>query len=247
MESWLRISDITDELKAREQLEVERIKGIKMSKLASLGELSAGVAHEINNPLTVIHAAARSFASYANDPAKISAKFVAIEAASTRIAKIVRGLEKFSRSSDKASVAPRSIAAIAREAIILTDSKAKRHDTLVSVDVKSPGMILCDEIEIEQVLVNLLSNAIDAVKNLAERWVKISVFESGSSVLVRVCDAGKGIGSDVEHRLFEPFFTTKPVGEGTGIGLSIAKGILDEHNATIRFSPAKKTPVLNCV
>ena len=92
---------------------------------------------------------------------------------------------------------------------------------------------MCDEIEIEQVLVNLINNGIDAVKNLPEKWVRVTIFEDPTQVILQISDSGSGIPEKIRHRLFDPFFTTKGVGEGTGLGLSIAKGILDEHHATI--------------
>jgi C4-dicarboxylate-specific signal transduction histidine kinase len=95
------------------------------------------------------------------------------------------------------------------------------------------AQIVCDEVEIEQVLVNLINNGIDAVKDRQDKWVKITVFEEGNTVVMRVMDSGPGIPESVRAKLFDPFFTTKKVGEGTGLGLSITKGILDEHKATI--------------
>ena len=94
---------------------------------------------------------------------------------------------------------------------------------------------MCNEIEIEQVLVNLVNNGIDAVETKEERWIKIEIQESENEIILRVQDSGPGIPSAVAEKLFQPFFTTKPVGEGTGLGLSIIKGILDEHKAKIQL------------
>ncbi len=85
----------------------------------------------------------------------------------------------------------------------------------------------------EQVMVNLINNAIDAVKSQPEKWVKTKIYEEGDTLVMRVMDSGPGIPMELQSKLFDPFFTTKKVGEGTGLGLSIAKGILDEHHATI--------------
>lgn len=122
---------------------------------------------------------------------------------------------------------------IVNEAIVLTNAKARRHATQVKLDFKSDGQILCDEIEIEQVMVNLINNAIDAIQTLNDRWVTIQIEENQKNIYLRVRDSGPRISSEIEMRLFEPFFTTKPIGKGTGLGLSITKGILDEHYATI--------------
>ena len=114
-------------------------------------------------------------------------------------------------------------------------ARANRAMTKVDVECHTTGQILCNEIEIEQVLVNMINNGIDAVKDSEERWVKISAFEDISSVVLQIQDSGLGVDPKIQSKLFQPFFTTKKVGEGTGLGLSIVKGILDEHEATIEI------------
>lgn len=228
-------NDITDEVHTKEALELERIKSTQNAKLASLGEMSAGIAHEINNPLAIIHGTAQSLPKFLNNPEKLHAKFKTIIAASERIEKIVKGLKKFSRSSEKTELSRHVLSAIVNESLTLTEAKSKNCDTPIMFKCSFTGEILCDEIEIEQVLINLINNAIDAVKILEERWVKIDLFETEEGIALQVRDSGKGLSPDVEKKLFQPFFTTKPVGQGTGLGLSIVKGILDEHNATIEL------------
>ena len=143
-------------------------------------------------------------------------------------------LKKFSRTDDKTNFALHGLSDIANEVAVLTAAKSKRHNTPMTIDCKSQAFILCDDVEIEQVLVNLVNNSIDAVKTAShERWVKVSIFDEDSSVVLQVMDSGPGIPENVRNKLFDPFFTTKEVGKGTGLGLSISKGILDEHSATI--------------
>lgn len=83
---------------------------------------------------------------------------------------------------------------------------------------------------------NLLNNAIDAIRNTTAPWIKIELFEEQQQVVLRVLDSADGIPAAVEEKIFQPFFTTKPVGEGTGLGLSISKGILDQHGASIALN-----------
>lgn len=116
---------------------------------------------------------------------------------------------------------------------MLIDAKSKQHNTPITCDLRSESFIRCDEVEIEQILINLIGNGIDAVKEMPNRWVKVEVYDDAQAVVLRVSDAGLGIPDGVKQKLFDPFFTTKKVGEGTGLGLSITKGILDEHMATI--------------
>jgi len=225
--------DITDLVEAEEKTKMERAKSIHTAKLASLGEMSAGVAHEINNPLAIISGNAALLPKIIGNPEKIENCINAIQKASGRIVKIVNGLRKFSRTSEQSELSKNSLHHIIHEAINMTDSKVKREFVVLSYEHSSEPNVICNEIEIEQVLVNLISNAVDAIKKNDDKWIQIKLFEIGQQVVVQVRDSGKGIPKEVARNLFQPFFTTKAVGEGTGLGLSITKGILDQHGATI--------------
>jgi len=225
--------DVTELVEAEEQSRFERQKSLHNAKLASLGEMYAGIAHEINNPLTIIDACIRSINKYSDDVEKVKAKAELVKKASGRINKIVSGLRKFSRASEHSDRKPHTLAKIIDEAIVLTSSKANRHATPVHIKLESGLQVICDEIEIEQVLVNLINNAIDAVKLLKEKWIKIDLFDQDSFIVLQIRDSGQGISSEHREKLFQPFFTTKVVGEGTGLGLSIVKGLLEQNNATI--------------
>lgn len=227
--------DLTEELRQYEIIEEQRLRMISTAKLASLGELSAGIAHEINNPLAIITGAAARLERLREDQAKFSTKVSAIQRSCERIAKIVSGLKRFSRSDDDATHAPCVLNKIVRETAALVENKSQRSAVPVELNIQSDALISCDEVEIEQVIVNLVNNAIDAVKNLSEKWVRVHLFEEGQDVVLHVRDSGNGIPKQIVDKLFNPFFTTKPVGEGTGLGLSIAKGILDQHGASIEI------------
>ncbi len=207
---------------------------VQTSKLASLGEMAAGIAHEINNPLAIISGSVGLLKKYIDQPEKLTSKIESIEKSSDRISKIVTGLRKFSRSGDSTQRQLLPVQNIVNEVLILTEAKSKRHHTSVHFECQSDAKIHCDEVEIEQVLVNLINNAIDAVKKRDEKWVKIKLFTDEREVVLQVIDSGLGIPEKIRTKIFDPFFTTKITGEGTGIGLSITKGILDEHKASIK-------------
>ena len=225
--------DITELVEAEERIKHERAKALQSAKLASLGEMSAGIAHEINNPLAIISGMMWILPSLMNDPAQFEKKIATTNRAIERISKIVGGLKKFSRSYEKSDKKLHSLADVIKESLNLVGTKSARHSTPLEVQLNSDALISCDEIEIEQVLVNLINNGIDAVKNLNERWIKLELSDSSDEVILRITDSGFGIPLDVQAKLFQPFFTTKAVGEGTGLGLSIVKGILEDHKATI--------------
>ena len=228
--------DISEEVRIQKEIEEQKVKLIHHSKLASLGEMSAGIAHEINNPLAIIMGSAGLLTKFIDNPEKFQNKIDSINKSCLRISKILNGLKKFSRSADKTQLKPQNLTDIINEAIVLTEIKSSQSSTPVSHECSRELKILCDESEIEQVLINLINNAIDAVKSHDDKWVKVNAFAEGHKVILRVIDSGERISPEIEKKLFEPFFTTKTVGEGTGLGLSISKGILDDHNATITLN-----------
>ncbi len=180
---------------------------------------------------------ARTIPKIINDPEKLQDRLEKIAKATERIEKIVTGLRKFSRAADGSEMSGHEISKLVGEAMLLTEIKAKRFSTVVHMDMQSKSQIFCNEVEIEQVLINLVNNAIDAVQDFSKKWVKVQVYDENNQVVIRVSDAGLGIPEAVRAKLFDPFFTTKKVGDGTGLGLSISKGILDEHKATIEVLP----------
>jgi C4-dicarboxylate-specific signal transduction histidine kinase len=143
-------------------------------------------------------------------------------------------LKKFSRTSESVIRKNESVKSMLEEVLVLTEAKSKRHSTPVMLTVADGLSINCDAMEIQQVMINLVNNAIDAVKEHPEKWVKITCFVDNDQVLMNFIDSGTGLSQATEAKLFEPFFTTKPVGQGTGLGLSISKGILDQHQASIK-------------
>lgn len=225
--------DITENLRLLEGLETERLKSVHNAKLASLGEMAAGIAHEINNPLAIISGSLPLLVKSRENEEKFLAKVDAIEKSTIRIEKIVKGLKKFSRTSEKSSHQEERLSEILDESLILTNSKFKKASVIMSIETVPDIFLNCDSVEIEQVLVNLLNNACDAVVGISERWVKLKVFLNSDGLTMQVIDSGKRPPPEVIEKIFQPFFTTKPVGQGTGLGLSISRGILEQHEAKI--------------
>ncbi len=228
--------DRTVEIEMEKSLESERMKSIHTAKLASLGEMSAGVAHEINNPLAIIAGNIDLLSTFKENPEKFKAKSDAILKATERIAKIVSGLRKFSRTTEQSTYKQEPLATLVSEALVITQTKVKKFGVKVVTNIQNEDSIYCDAVEIEQVLVNLINNAVDAIKNHSEKWVVINGLSKDKRITLQVIDSGPGISAEIEQKLFQPFFTTKLVGEGTGLGLSISKGILDQHKASISLN-----------
>ena len=226
--------DISEEVKNKELIAEQNAKLIESSKMASLGVLSAGVAHEINNPLQMIQMATDLLNKSSKDLDKIPERIKTIHRGIERINGIISGLRKYSRTSTGSAHQPTTIATVVREALQLTQAKSLRHHVEVTAQISTDASVLGNELEIGQVVINLVNNAIDAASELTEKWVKLELIEEGDQVKLRITDSGQGIPSEISDKLFDPFFTTKPVGSGTGIGLSISKGIVDSHRGSIR-------------
>lgn len=227
--------DITSLVAAEESNKLERAKLMQSSKLSSLGEMSAGIAHEINNPLAIISGMLHILHQEKSDYLTAVPIFESIDKSVERIAKIVRGLKKFSRTSEKSNLQLNCLNQIIDESLILLNIRAKQVSVGIKFEASEQLFAVCDDMEIEQVIINLVNNSFDAVKNLSEKWVVIKLFEKNNYIYLQVKDSGDRIEEKYVKKLFEPFFTTKKVGEGTGLGLSIVKGILDDHDASIEL------------
>jgi signal transduction histidine kinase/sensor domain CHASE-containing protein len=233
-------TDVTAQWQAEQQSILDRAIASHTSRLSALGEMAAGLAHEVNNPLAVISGSIHTLSKHKDNPEQFAKRKETIERCIERISKIVNNLRKFSRTDDKREFKPASLAQLIEEALVIAGVRAKSSDVQINLDLDNTCDILCDGIEIEQVIVNLVNNASDAVHSLEQRWVAITLTGTQDQVVLRVKDSGNGIPPDVVEKLFQPFFTTKKVGEGTGLGLSIVKGILDRHQATIEVVSSEK-------
>ena len=225
--------DMTNELLIQNKLDEERVKAVHNSKLISLGELSAGIMHEINNPLSIIAASVQLLKKSHDVPVQFANKCEQIEKAMSRILKIVSGLKRFSRSTENDLHELLYLSDIIREVLIITEGKVKYNSVDLKLNVVSEGKIVGDFVELEQVLINLINNAADAIKNLSEKWITLNLFNDGGEVVLQIIDSGNGVPKDLQEKIFNPFFTTKPKGEGTGLGLSISKSIIERHHGKL--------------
>ncbi|MEP9402149.1 ATP-binding protein [Sphingomonas silueang] len=220
---------------------------VQSAKMASLGELVAGIAHEINNPLAFIlaHQAtverAVGAARTATDDerrdahlAKASDRLESIRTGLTRIQELVVKLRRFSRLDDgevSRIDVPEAIDAV------LTLLAPRLGTVAVARDYGPVRLLECSGALVNQVVMNIVANAADAVDPAAGR-IAISTRSEGGQFVIRIADNGPGIPPDRRERIFEPFFTTKDVGAGTGLGLAIAYGVVRSHHGTITVDSA---------
>jgi len=239
---WSLIEDMTEQRALEREVEEERLKAIQASKLAMLGEMAAGIAHEINNPLSIIELFAYTLqgALDGGDAATAREAIAGIRAAASRAGKIVQGLSRFSRESQREPRADVEIDAIVTEAIGLCRARLAGDAIALTVDVSTRARVEGHAIELTQVLVNLLNNARDAARGAEPGWIRITAHDVADAPLVEIAveDSGPPLPADARDRIFRPFFTTKKVGEGTGLGLSISRSIVERHGGTLDLDAA---------
>ncbi len=239
-------NDITERLEAEQQL-------LQASKMATLGEMATGVAHELNQPLSVIKTSSSFFMRKLAKNEPINAEVLAtmltkVDSNVDRATRIINHMRQFARKSDMALLKV-SINDVLHSAFEIFSQQLKVRGIAVKWQLaESLPRIEADAQRLEQVFINLLINARDAIE---EKWehlgqasdsdhITISSLCEEMRVICLICDTGVGIEVGIEEKIFEPFFTTKEVGKGTGLGLSISYGIVQECHGTIRFLPGGK-------
>ncbi len=220
-------------------------------KLAAMGELLAGVAHELNNPLSVV----LGYASVVRQMAKggaIADRVDKIRVAAERCARIVRNFLMLARQHPPARERV-DLNQLIRETLEILAYPLRVDNVEVVLDL-ADGLpeLWADPHQLQQVMTNLVTNAHQAMRGVTEPrrlTLKSGVEPAAGVVTLEATDTGPGIPADVERRLFEPFFTTKPVGQGTGLGLSICKGIVESHGGTVQVEgrPGRGARFLICL
>jgi histidine kinase len=240
-------SDITRQLETEQQL-------IQAGKMATLGEMATGVAHELNQPLAVIKTASRFFMKKINQKEKIADDVFLtmaqeIDSYVDRATKIINHMRQFGRQSD-ITLEKIQVNETLKNALEILGQQLKVRGIKVIWDLQPDlPLILADPDRLEQVFINLLINARDAVDEKwkpqpqpkGEKQITLKTESDAQGIAVTISDTGAGIPDSIIERIFEPFFTTKKVGQGTGLGLSISYGIIRECKGSIQaFSPKGK-------
>lgn len=221
-----------------QEIHTAKAKMLTSAKMAALGEMAGGIAHEINNPLTVIQGRAfqikQILDSATIDENKIREAAESIARTAEKIAGIIRSLRSFSREGSSDPLSFVTVKQLIDETLEFCRTRFYNHGVEVEIAPFDPDLeIECRVIEIQQVLLNLLNNAFDAIQNLPEKWIRLSVENQDNVIEFRVTDSGKGIPPKIAAHIMKPFFTTKEVNKGTGLGLSISLEIIKSHHGEL--------------
>jgi signal transduction histidine kinase len=228
--------DLDRHNRSLEQIIAERTQRLVQSeKVATMGSLLAGVAHELNNPLAIVMGQSHLLRNGAREPALVQ-RAEKILAGADRCARIVRNFLALARQQPPERT-PVALNSIVQEAVELLGYDLRTSNVEVTFDLADTvPVIWADGHQIHQVVVNLVVNAIQAMRPMDTQRrlaIRTGMTADPARVLIEVKDSGPGIPAAVQARIFEPFFTTKPQGEGTGLGLSLCRRTLEEHGGTI--------------
>ena len=226
------IEDVTERVHLEEQLQIS-------DKMASVGLLAAGVAHEVNTPLTGISSFTQMLLSNADPEDPKTRMLEKIEQQTFRAAKIVNGLLNLSRSGGSSSEenAPVDLNAVISDVLSLLEPQVAASKVKVRRELcPTPALVVGVEHKLQQVFLNLFLNARDAMPKGG--WLSVETRLEDGQVVAEVADTGSGIPSEHLSRIYDPFFTTKLIGKGTGLGLSITYGIVREHEGTLTCQSA---------
>lgn len=210
------------------------------SKLASLGEMAGGIAHEINNPLNIILLLIEKQMELLDETpgsiAELKKDNKKIETTVNRIAKIVSGLRSFARGGHNDPVESSDLQTIIEDTFSLCHQRFKLNNIELRIgSFRSNLLVKTRAVQLSQALLNLFNNAFEAVTDFDKKWISLTVTELEKTVQIRVTDCGHGIPQNIQERLFVPFFTTKEIGKGTGLGLSISKGLIESHHGKMFY------------
>lgn len=225
-------ADLREQLKMEDHLVQARMQVVHSEKLARLGRMAAGIAHELNNPLTgiTVYAELLKDSLPVDHPGQGDLNFIIED--TERCRDIVRGLLEYSRQGEL-RVEEADLTEVVKDAFnLIRDNSVFLHVEVVRNFFPDPLLIQCDTKLLRQVFINLLMNAVDAMQGRGILTVTTYMDQEGFRC-VEVADTGSGIDMEHMRRVFDPFFTTKEVGKGTGLGLSVAFGVTTRHGGEI--------------
>ena len=227
-------------IKRTDELEVQILNNINSARLAEAGKMAAGIAHEINNPLTIIDGQVmllKRLVQNSEGNEKIQKHLEKISIMSKRIVNIINALKLISRDGKNDLMVEFSVHKMFEDISALTEMRIKSMDIQFDCQVDPTiTTVYGREVQISQVIINLINNSVDAISELNERFIKIQISNKCEFLEFSITDSGKGISKEIRDKILLPFFTTKEIGKGTGLGLSISLGIINDHGGVFSYN-----------
>jgi C4-dicarboxylate-specific signal transduction histidine kinase len=231
-------SQVDEERRIRQEIQTLQQQVVRQERLAAIGVLVSGVAHELNNPLQAILGFAELLQMHRDMPDTAKTDLSLIQKESARASAIIRNLSRFGRQTSEPS--PVRLKEVVASVMELRQRKLEELHIDVQVQERSRATVMAIFTELQQVLLNFAINAEQAIvsSRSAARRISIRTEDKDGWASVELEDSGPGVAPGDEAKLFQPFFTTKPVGEGTGLGLSVSYGIVQSHGGRMGYRPS---------
>lgn len=210
---------------------------IESAKFQSLGQMASNLAHDINNPLFNIqgnlHQMRNLLYKDQLDLASCDRIIENVESTILRLSQIVKGISTFARQGKTDQMVSVRVQDLIESVLVIAEDRLKKNGIKLKLDINQNVNVICYPSFISQVLMHLISNAVDTLECEENKIIEIAAFSNEEWVEFHIRDSGKGISKDIEKKIFEPFITTKKFGRETGLGLSISKGLVDVHDGEI--------------
>ena len=232
--------DITERKMIDQERNQHKARLLNNAKMASLGEVASGLAHEINNPVAIISLKTQQLTmkiqeKKTNDQ-EIIAFLESIDTTALRLSDIVKRLRKFTQNSIGAPKSTNDLKDIVNEALSFCETKFNNHGIKISNEVAGDVQVTTIPSEIAQVILGALYNSFDAILHSNEKWIRLRSTVNNGFVNLIMTDSGKGIPKDIQDKIMDPFFSTKQVGQRVGLGLSFSQEIIKSHGGILKFN-----------
>lgn len=240
-------NDITDRVYNERQLKQKNEELQEAKRLAVLGEFTAGIAHEINNPLAIISAKADLLSLQlemlnvtANSPVTLDNLKDSVEIIKSTVkhsADLIKNLKTLSSKAELDQLEFYNLKEVMDMALNLSSKRCDNAGIEIHIDMESKIKVECNKTGLAQVFLNLITNSIDAIKEMEDKWISIEAKISKNTLQIIFTDSGLGIEKEIIEKITNPFFTTKKQGEGTGLGLSISLKYINKMNGKFYYNP----------
>lgn len=233
------IQDITEQTIQHNLVNEQNMRLASINNYVAIGEMAGGVAHEINNPLAIIKGKLDVIESSIRNEIpsdhKIFEHLKSVDKAVQRVVVVVNSLKRISEYKIDSKLIELNLEEVIKDAIALCLEKITSRDVKFSMNLQGNIQVKGRRAELVQVVLTLLYNAYDVASELDEKWIKLDVTQDNSEgdIVISVTDSGLGIPKEIQKKIMNPFFTTKPIGKGLGLGLSVARKIIEEYNGAL--------------